>query len=240
MKKRGLKEGIVARGVNHEDGVSVEVYSINYNMDMFQVYYFTPSGNLAAGEGKDGTLAQVVQQLADQGFDVDTNPSEDWVQPRVSESKKPKRLPVPGTAFEGVATTNKKPKRSFVQEFIRTVERRMPSKMMSESYYNLDAFTRGYLEAALWGRTYATVEDVAPDELQRAIQDCRVFQEKAYAQLARAGEAFLPIAGADFWYARRYYGVDYFDRFGNDSDFLNALARSFPEMGNLQVNSPQE
>ena len=128
----------------------------------------------------------------------------------------------------------KKPKRSFVQEFVRTVERRMPSRIMSEAYYNLDDFTRGYLEAALGSSVdeefgepldmVFTTSDIPDSELQKAIEDCKAFQEAAWQY--GIGDN-LSKAGVDFWMTRARQGAGFQDGNWEFGDELTALSKSY-------------
>ncbi len=138
----------------------------------------------------------------------------------------------------------KKPKRSFVQEFVRTVERRMPSKIMSESYYNLDEFTSGYLQAALWSSVdpdtgepldgLYTVADITEAGLDMAIFECDHFQSQAAEAAMKAGAppsfgiTERPHkAGVDFWLTRNGHGAGFWDGDWEWGEELTNLAKSY-------------
>lgn len=102
----------------------------------------------------------------------------------------------------------------------------------------LDDFTRHYLVAALWASTtssadmpepldaYFTIDDIGPNFLNKAIEDCRDFQRQQHHLLARAyafyienGNAAHPDAGSpeacaghDFWLTRGRHGAGFWDR----------------------------
>jgi len=77
-------------------------------------------------------------------------------------------------------------------------------------------FTRAYLEAALWASTdeggepldgLYTVDDLAPEALAAAKDDCEDFQATYGADFA-GREAR---AGADFWLTRNRHGAGFWD-----------------------------
>jgi len=83
---------------------------------------------------------------------------------------------------------------------------------------NLDAFTRGYLECALWssvtddGEPFdygRTVGNIAPAALAAAIADCEDFK-RANAQHLALWTAEQ--AGHDFWLTRNHHGAGFWDR----------------------------
>ena len=103
----------------------------------------------------------------------------------------------------------------------------------------LDQFTRHYLIAALWSSNvsneagngaaldnYFDIDDIGPDTINQAIEDCRDFQQANAALLERAytfyrenGNAAHPDAGSpeacaghDFWLTRNRHGVGFWDR----------------------------
>jgi len=80
----------------------------------------------------------------------------------------------------------------------------------------LDTFTAAYLECAFWSstddedqpmdRNYA-IADLAPEALQRAIDDCAAFQaEHSDAIGDRDAQA-----GHDFWLTRNGHGAGFWD-----------------------------
>src|SRR4051812_48453246 len=98
----------------------------------------------------------------------------------------------------------------------------------------LDAFTRAYIECALWSSTDNStpqgghplednygVDDIAPETLARIVEDCAAFQrdnaallEKAYAKLSYGGCGYTgeEYAGHDFWLTRNHHGAGFWDR----------------------------
>ncbi len=96
------------------------------------------------------------------------------------------------------------------------------------SYRELDAFTRAYVECALWSTTDESTEsggepfdknygpeDIAPETLARMAEDCRQFQENNAADLCESG-CDDGRAGFLFWLNR--HGSGFWDE-GNDPVF---------------------
>lgn len=91
----------------------------------------------------------------------------------------------------------------------------------------LDAFTRAYTVAALWSSTNDegqplddagfSLEDFAPETLERVIADCSSFQQENAGLLARAvyrngSYSDAEMAGHDFWLTRNHHGAGFWDR----------------------------
>lgn len=130
----------------------------------------------------------------------------------------------------------------------------------------LDSFTQGYIEALFFTETSCIpmaewyseesqervregqadgclptdsgFKDLAPETLERIIEDCRKFQSDARELLTAAyGNALQEYdeaqAGRDFWYTRNGHGCGFWDRgLGDVGDQLSALCgwrTSFPE-----------
>jgi hypothetical protein len=98
---------------------------------------------------------------------------------------------------------------------------------MATDAYELDAFTRAYVEAALWSSTGddgkplddgRDVSDVSPECLERMKADCAKFQADN-AELITAGNAVghvshakaISEAGHDFWLTRNGHGAGFWD-----------------------------
>lgn len=87
---------------------------------------------------------------------------------------------------------------------------------------DLDAFTRGYIEAALFTNCHADnpeldgkgLDDFALETLIRVKLDCEMFQHLARHALASAYEQDKTPeqAGRDFWYTRCGHGVGFWER----------------------------
>lgn len=83
----------------------------------------------------------------------------------------------------------------------------------------LDAFTLGYVEAAMWtlqgddGKSldYLGLHDIADSTIKAAIRDCAAFQ-KAYAGWLEQTEASAGLSGTDFWLTRNGHGAGFWDR----------------------------
>ncbi len=103
-----------------------------------------------------------------------------------------------------------------------------PSKRDPKS---LDAFTRAYIECALWSSTYETeeredtpmdanfsVEDLAPECIAKIVADCAKFQHDQIEAIAWDNLVHFPHrysthekAGHDFWLTRNGHGAGFWD-----------------------------
>ena len=91
---------------------------------------------------------------------------------------------------------------------------------------NLDRFTCGYVECALWSsvgddeqpldKTYSP-SDIAPETLARMVSDCADFQESNADALRESGLSDSR-AGHDFWLNRNGHGSGFWDE-GQDPVF---------------------
>ena len=107
----------------------------------------------------------------------------------------------------------------------------------------MDAFTRAYVEAALWtstddnGETLDkdyTTNDIALGCLALMVEDCRRFQSKNLADLSRYTDTkYTPeeLGGQDFWLTRNGHGAGFWDGTLPESvgDRLTEAARAFGE-----------
>ena len=101
----------------------------------------------------------------------------------------------------------------------------------------LDAFTRQYLETALWassdmdsGESFQSmnydVSDLSPECLKESIKDCKNFQEAEEADLAHAGDDGQN--GHDFFLTRCGHGAGFWDRgYGAVGDRLSKAAKAY-------------
>jgi hypothetical protein len=122
----------------------------------------------------------------------------------------------------------------------------------------LDAFTKAYIECALWASTDESderggepldqnygVEDIALESLAEMVADCKDFQE-SFGELI-AGR--LETAGHDFWLTRNGHGAGFWDgdwwepmpsehesarQYKTVGDFLTAMSKPYGEV-NLYV-----
>lgn len=109
----------------------------------------------------------------------------------------------------------------------------------------LDAFTRGYLECALWTSDpdprsgewseseWWNIDAIEPRCLQRAIDDCAKYQTDNRADLAEVSDTYHATDaqhGHDFWLTRNGHGAGFWDR-GYDAlgDRLTDTAHAFGE-----------
>jgi len=102
------------------------------------------------------------------------------------------------------------------------------NKTTAELLETLDDFTRAYLEAAFWAETDNSTDnggnpiednynfdDLDPDSLAFAIDDCRRFQEENAADLALYSHrqwSAAELGGHDFWMTRNGHGCGFWDR----------------------------
>jgi hypothetical protein len=95
----------------------------------------------------------------------------------------------------------------------------------------LDPFTRAYLEAALWSSTDEStpeggepmdanysIDDIAPEAIDRAVADCLAFQAAHGPSIDDAPDASRSgewdnreMAGHDFWLTRNGHGAGFWD-----------------------------
>lgn len=118
---------------------------------------------------------------------------------------------------------------------------------------NVDAFTRAYMECALWSSTDEeinlddnhTIEDIAPETLATMIADCAKFQTE-YSAILKAAyccthcaydtpQGYSPDkAGHDFWLTRNGHGAGFWDRgLGDIGDTLSKACgwkTAYPEI----------
>ena len=104
----------------------------------------------------------------------------------------------------------------------------MGSHEASDTWAELDDFTRGYIEAAFFTSAScaddgepenATFAEIAPSSLAAIMAECATFQAKygpaidAASGSHRRGRVYdHEAAGRDFWYTRNGHGVGYWDR----------------------------
>lgn len=116
----------------------------------------------------------------------------------------------------------------------------------------IDAFTRAYLECALWTSDpdpqsgewceseWWNISAIHPPDLERAINDCKRFQEENAGTLAEVSDTFHvddTQHGHDFWLTRNGHGAGFWDRgYGDAGDRLTEAAHTF---GEVNVDGPQ-
>ena len=103
---------------------------------------------------------------------------------------------------------------------------------------DLDAFTRAYIECALWAsmddddepldRQYSWT-DITHESLQRMMDDCKAFQEQNAALIGCEDER----AGHDFWLTRNHHGAGFWDGdwIKDIGESLTNAAHAFGECG---------
>ena len=115
----------------------------------------------------------------------------------------------------------------------------MARKKMS-LYDRLDAFTRQYMETALWSsvddkgreldRNY-DITDIAPVTVREMVRDCAAFQRVNWRDI----QVDPARAGHDFWLTRNHHGAGFWDGdWGKAGKRLTKAAHAFG-MVNLYV-----
>lgn len=108
-------------------------------------------------------------------------------------------------------------------------------------FRELDAFTRGYIEAMFFTSTGSaddgdledvTVAELAEETWNRIVADCKAFQEENAKVLAFIEERAVVLdydlerAGREFWFTRRGHGVGYWcSAYDTVGEFRAALDR---------------
>ena len=110
----------------------------------------------------------------------------------------------------------------------------------------IDAFTRGYLEAALWisdpdpgsgewsEHDDWTIDNIDPASLAEAIADCADFRQANQADLDEVSDTYHvddSQHGHDFWLTRNGHGAGFWDRgYGELGKRLSNAARVYGEV----------
>lgn len=104
----------------------------------------------------------------------------------------------------------------------------------------LDKFTTAYLECALWSSTdddgeplddQFEIDDISPECLAQAIEDCKAFQEEHVDLLASLDDEQC---GHDFWLTRNRHGAGFWDR-GYDFAVSKPLTESSHVYGSVDL-----
>ncbi len=113
--------------------------------------------------------------------------------------------------------------------------RRMIAALRAMS--NLDAFTQGYIDCALWASSATESGDSFSDEgydqsslssacLKQCVKDCKEFQRTEAADLARAGDDAQN--GHDFFLTRNGHGAGFWDRgYGEVGERLSKVCEAY-------------
>lgn len=125
--------------------------------------------------------------------------------------------------------------------------------MTTHSFYALDAFTQGYIEAMFYTDASPDAEenirdkgftDLADGALNSIVVQCKEFQDMNRAALEAAyndprvqftGATFISYnescAGHDFWLTRNHHGAGFWDRdLGMPGDELTRAAHQYGEV----------
>jgi hypothetical protein len=107
----------------------------------------------------------------------------------------------------------------------------------------LDAFTRAYIEAALWSSTDESndqggdpldanysIDDIAPETMELIVEDCADFQNRFGHLLAEGGDEQ---AGHDFWLTRVESGAGFWD--GDWPEHGDELTEAAQSYGNFNL-----
>jgi hypothetical protein len=111
----------------------------------------------------------------------------------------------------------------------------------------LDAFTRQYIETALWSTTdnsddsggepldkNYSASDIAPETMELMIEDCADFQERYIELLSNSGIDDGQ-AGHDFWLSREGHGTGFFDESTIDEEFQDPLQEAAESYGGFDL-----
>ncbi len=124
--------------------------------------------------------------------------------------------------------------------------------MTTRTTPKIDAFTRGYLEAALWtsdpdpgsGQWYEhddwTIDNIDPKSLARAIEVCKDFQDANREDLDEVSDTYHvddSQHGHDFWLTRNGHGVGFWDR--GYGDVGRRLSDASKVYGSADVMGPE-
>lgn len=99
----------------------------------------------------------------------------------------------------------------------------LDTSLSRETWQALDAFTQGYITAAMWTLTdngescdHLGVHDIAPETIQAAVKDCAAFQAAHRADLDEATDEQKHRTdehhGHDLWLTRNGHGCGFWDR----------------------------
>ena len=113
----------------------------------------------------------------------------------------------------------------------------MPQYIMTRDITSVaDPFTCGYLTACAWADCNNDQEEgmeeaeFSSEFLERAIADCKRFQEENAVLLEKTG-ASAHRNGVDFWLTRQGHGAGFWDRgYGLVGDTLTQAAKAFPNI----------
>lgn len=123
------------------------------------------------------------------------------------------------------------------------------SGLLKKSFdpYKMDPFTRQYAETALWSsndestpqggepmdKNYS-IENLAPETLEKFMQDCKSFREQAGDLIARSGYDDEQ-AGHDFWLTRNHHGAGFWDGDIKDKQVADALTELSHKFGEVDL-----
>jgi hypothetical protein len=110
------------------------------------------------------------------------------------------------------------------------------------TYRDLDEFTRGYIDCALWSSNDESTEqggepfdanygpeDLTSEAIATMAEDCRTFQETYADLLSQADSRFGSSGhGHDFWLTRNGHGAGFWDRgYGVIGDQLSEASKAY-------------
>jgi len=124
---------------------------------------------------------------------------------------------------------------------------RIAAQEMMMTSQRLDAFTRQYIETALWStmdqsdeqggepldKNYS-IDDIAPETMELIVEDCADFQEKYWRLLSDSG-IDDERAGHDFWLSRNGHGTGFFDEDTIDDEFQDQLQDAAEAYGEFDL-----
>lgn len=127
---------------------------------------------------------------------------------------------------------------------LNQITEKFPNATFYEDPFNIDSFTTGYIDCALWSSHDGdresleefSIHDINENTLNEMIQDCKKFQkenkellEQAYKIKPERNESYSG-SGHDFWLTRNFHGTGFWDRnLGDIGDKLTEKCKEYGE-----------
>ena len=134
-----------------------------------------------------------------------------------------------------------------VEQTLEQEQRRGKRSVHAREVPRLDAFTRQYIETALWSTNDESDErggdpldknysssDISDETMKSIVEDCADFQEK-YSDLLSESGIDDERAGHCFWLSRSGHGSGFFDEDTIDEEFQDPLQEAAESYGNFDL-----
>lgn len=114
----------------------------------------------------------------------------------------------------------------------------LDTSLARDVWATLDAFTKGYVTAAMWtlldadghSLDYLGLHDIAPETIEQAKRECAEFLTSNQTLLNETGRDDDEHHGHDFWLTRNRHGAGFWDRgYGSVGERLTAAAHAWGE-----------